>query len=60
MLIFVNVFLRYLLLSNLLILSFFSLSKKSIINYLVKKKDKIEDTSKKTNLKIFKDEDLFY
>jgi len=43
----------------LLILLFLSLSKELIINYLVKNASKIEDTNKKTRLKILKDANLF-
>jgi len=57
--IFANIFLRNLLLSNLSILSFFSLSKELIIDCLIKNANKIEDTSKKTRLKILKNANLF-
>jgi len=52
-------FLRNLLSFNLLILLFFSLSKELVINYLDKNANKIEVVSKKTNLEIFKDANLF-
>ncbi len=38
---------------------FFCVLKKSVINYLVEKKDKIENANKKIDLKILKDADLF-
>jgi len=56
---FVNVFLRNLLLSNLLVLSFLSLSKELIIDYLDKNASKIEVVSKEINLEILKDVNLF-
>jgi hypothetical protein len=52
-------FLRNLLLSNLLVLLFLNLSKKSIIDCLAKKRDKVENANKKTNLKILEDANLF-
>ncbi len=52
-------FLRNLLLCNLLVLLFLSLSKKLIIDCLAKKRDKIENANKKTNLKILEDTNLF-
>jgi hypothetical protein len=52
--------LRNLLLFNLLILLFLSLSKELVINYLIKNANKIKDTSKKTRLKMLKDANLFY
>jgi len=42
LLIFVNIFLRNLLLSNLLILLFFNLSKELVINCLIKNANKIK------------------
>ncbi len=42
LLIFVNIFLRNLLLSNLLILLFFNLSKELVINCLIKNSNKIK------------------
>jgi len=59
LLIFANIFLRNLLLSNLLILLFLNLSKELVINYLIKNANKIENISKKTKLKILKDANLF-
>jgi len=59
LLIFANIFLRNLLLFNLSILLFLNLLKELAINYLTKKKNKIENANKKTSLKIFKDADLF-
>jgi hypothetical protein len=56
---FANVFLRNLLSSNSLILSFLNLSKKLIINYLIKNASKIEDANKKTRLKMLKNANLF-
>jgi len=56
---FANISLRNLLLFNLSILSFFSLSKESIINCLNKNANKIEVVSKNTNLKILKNANLF-
>jgi len=53
------VFLRNLLLSNLLVLSFLSLSKELIIDYLDKNASKIEVVSKEINLEILKDVNLF-
>ncbi len=58
LLIFVNIFLRDILLFNLLILLFLNLSKKLIINCLNKNANKIENTNKKTNFKILKDASL--
>jgi len=52
--------LRNLLLFNLLVLLFLSLSKELVINYLIKNANKIKDTSKKTRLKMLKDANLFY
>ena len=60
LLIFANIFLRNLLLSNLLILLFLNLSKKLVINCLAKNANKIKDTSKKTKLEMFKDAIIFY
>jgi len=60
LLIFANIFLRNLLLSNLLILLFLSLSKKLVINCLAKNANKIKDTSKKTKLEMFEDASIFY
>ncbi len=57
--IFINIFLRNLLLFNLLILLFLSLLKELIINCLIKNANKIENTNKKTRLKIFEDANLF-
>ncbi len=57
---FANIFLRNLLLSNLLVLLSFSLSKKLVINYLAKNANKIENTNKKIELEIFKNANLFY
>ena len=52
--------LRNLLLFNLSILSFLSLSKELIINCLIKNANKIEEANKKTRLKMLEDVDLFY
>jgi len=52
-------FLRNLLLSNSLILSFLNLSKELVIDCSNKNANKIEVVNKKTNLKIFKDANLF-
>jgi len=52
-------FLRNLLLFDLLILSFFSLSKELVIDRLDKNANKIEVVNKKTNFEIFKDANLF-
>jgi len=57
---FANMSLRNLLLFNLSILSFLSLSKELIINCLIKNANKIEDANKKTRLKMLEDADLFY
>ncbi len=57
---FAYIFLRNSLLSNLLVLLFLSLLKELVINYLSKKKKKIQNTNKKTSLKIFENADLFY
>jgi len=59
MLIFTNIFLHNLLLSNLSILLFLSLSKKLTIDCLDKNANKIEIVNKKTNLEILKDANLF-
>jgi len=59
LLMFANMFLRNLLSSNLLILSFLSLSKELIIDYLVKNASKIENANKKTKLEMLKDASLF-
>ncbi len=59
LLIFVDVFLRNLLLFNLSILLFLNLLKELIIDCLVKNASKIEDTSKKTRLKMLEDASLF-
>jgi hypothetical protein len=56
---FVNIFLRNLLLFNLSILLFLSLSKELAINCLVKNVNKIENTNKKTRLEIFENANLF-
>ncbi len=56
---FVNIFLRNLLLFNLLILLFFSLSKELIVNCLAKNANKIKNANKKTRLKMLKDASLF-
>ena len=56
---FANIFLRDLLLFDLLALSFLSLSKKLIINCLVKNANKIKDASKKTRFEILKNANLF-
>jgi len=56
---FVNIFLRNLLSSNLSILLFFSLSKELVINYLDRNANKIEIVDKKTSLEILKDANLF-
>jgi len=52
-------FLRNLLLSNLLILSFLNLSKELIIDCLNKNANKIEVVNEKTSLVILKDANLF-
>ncbi len=57
---FANMSLRNLLLFNLSILSFLSLSKELIINCLIKNANKIEEANKKTRLKMLEDVDLFY
>jgi len=59
LLMFANMFLCDLLSSNSSILSFLSLSKELIIDYLVKNTSKIENANKKTKLKILKDASLF-
>jgi hypothetical protein len=59
LLIFADIFLRNLLLSNFLILLFLNLSKELVINYLIKNANKIENISKKTKFKILKDANLF-
>ncbi len=51
--------LRNLLLFNLSILFFFSLSKELTINYLTKNANKIENISKKIKLEILEDASLF-
>jgi len=56
---FVNVSLRNLLLFNSLILTFFNLSKKLVIDCLDKNANKIEIVDKKIDLEIFKDANLF-
>ncbi len=56
---FANMFLRNLLLFNLLILLFLNLSKELIINCLIKNKSKIKDTNKKARLKILENASLF-
>ncbi len=56
---FTNTFLRDLLLPNLSILLFLSLSKELIINCSIKNASKIEDTNKETKLKMFKNASLF-
>jgi len=60
LLIFVNILLHNLLLFNLSVLLFLSLLKKLTINCLDKNTDKIENTNRKTNLKIFKNKDLYW
>jgi len=52
-------FLRNLLLSNLLILLFFNLLKELIINYSNKNASKIKVVNKETNLEILKNASLF-
>jgi len=52
-------FLRNLLLFNLLALLFFSLSKKLVIDCLDKNASKIKIVNKKTNFEIFKNANLF-
>jgi len=52
-------FLRNLLLPNLSILSFLSLSKKLVIDCLSKNANKIKIVNKKTSLEILKDTNLF-
>ena len=56
---FANIFLRNLLLFDLLILLFLNLSKKLIINCLVNNASKIEDANKKTRLKMLENASLF-
>jgi len=56
---FANIFLRNLLLFDLLILLFFSLSKELVINCSTKNANKIKNTNKKTKFKIFKNANLF-
>jgi len=53
-------FLRNLLLFNLSILLFFSLSKKLIINCLDKNVSKIEIVNKETSFEILEDASLFH
>jgi len=59
LLMFANIFLRNLLLSNLSILLFLSLSKELVIDCSTKNANKIEKTNKKTRLKIVKKANLF-
>ncbi len=56
---FANVFLRDLSSSNSSILSFLSLSKKLIINYLIKNASNVEDANEETKLEMFKNANLF-
>jgi len=56
---FANVFLRNLLLFNLLILSFLNLSKELIIDCLIKNANNVENANKKTRLEMFKNASLF-
>jgi hypothetical protein len=56
---FANIFLRDLLLFNLLVFLFLNLLKELIINYLSKNVSKIEDTNKETSLKVLGDANLF-
>jgi len=59
LLIFANIFLRNLLLFDLLILLFLSLSKELIISCSIKNTNKIKNSNKKTRLEILKDANLF-
>ncbi len=59
LLMFANIFLRNLSLSNLSILSFLSLSKELFIDCSIKNANKIENTNKKTRLKILENANLF-
>jgi hypothetical protein len=59
LLIFANKFLRNLLLFDLLILLFLSLSKELIISCSIKNTNKIKNSNKKTRLEILKDANLF-
>ncbi len=56
---FANIFLRNLLLFDLLILLFLNLSKELIIDCLIKNESKIKDTNKKARLKILENASLF-
>ena len=60
LLMFANIFLCSLLLFNLWILLFLNLSKELVINYLIKKTNKIEDTNRETNLEILEDVNLLF
>jgi len=56
---FVDVFLRDLLSFNSLILSFLSLLKKLIIDYLIKNASNVENANKKTRFEMLKNANLF-